>query len=423
MKLERAKGTRDFNVEEKIIRQEVLDTLRNIFEKYGFNPIETPILERLDTLTKKFTGGEEIVKEIFKLKDQGNRDLGLRFDLTVPFSRFIGMNPSLNMPFKRYQIGRVFRDGPIKLGRYREFWQCDCDVVGAKNSMFEVELIKIFQEGFSKLGIDVVIKINDRRLLDGILDFVGIPEDKKETVILTIDKLDKLKNQEIIDELKEKGLDDLQIKNLLKEVLVSSSKNKDIIKELKEKLKDNDGLRNIEEIFKYIDDKNVVLIPSLARGFNYYTGTTFEVFLKSGEMKSSLGSGGRYDNIIGDFIGKGEYPAVGISFGLDVITDVLKLNRKKSRKSLVDVYVIPIRTLKESLKIVDELRENKINADIDMNNKSISNNLRFCNSLGIKKVIIVGKKDLENNEVTIRNMETGDEEKVKLDKISEINFK
>ena len=241
MKLERAKGTRDFNVEDKIIRQEISDILRKVFEKYGFNPIETPVLERLDTLTMKYGGGEEIVKEIFKLKDQGNRDLGLRYDLTIPFSRYVGMNPTLNMPFKAYRMGIVFRDGPIKLGRYREFWQCDVDVVGAKSVLFEVEMIKLIQEAFRELKLEVVIKINNRKILDGILDYVGIQKDKRDTVMLTLDKVEKLENKKIIDELKEKGIDDLKIKKLLKEVYVSAFKNKEIIGELKEKLVENFG--------------------------------------------------------------------------------------------------------------------------------------------------------------------------------------
>ena len=419
MKLERAKGTRDFNVEDKIIRQEISDILRKVFEKYGFNPIETPVLERLDTLTMKYGGGEEIVKEIFKLKDQGNRDLGLRYDLTIPFSRYVGMNPTLIMPFKAYRMGIVFRDGPIKLGRYREFWQCDVDVVGAKSVLFEVEMIKLIQEAFRELKLEVVIKINNRKILDGILDYVGIQKDKRDTVMLTLDKVEKLENKKIIDELKEKGIDDLKIKKLLKEVYVSAFKNKEIIGELKEKLKDNEGLREIEEIFKYIDDNNIILSPSMARGLSYYTGTIFEVYLKKREIKSSLAAGGRYDEIIGKFLGKGDYPALGVSFGLDVITDVLKLKEEKKKKSLADIYIIPIKTIEESLKIVGELRKNNFKVDVDYNGRGISSNLRYCNALGIKKVIIIGNKDLANNEVTIRNMESGEEKKVKLDKVVE----
>ena len=419
MKLERAKGTRDFNVEEKILRQGILDILKTIFEKYGFNPIETPILERLETLKMKYGGGEEILKEVFKLKDQGNRELALRFDLTVPLARFIGMNPNLNMPFKAYQIGSVFRDGPIKLGRYREFWQCDVDVVGAKSFMFESEIIKLIQEVFAELKLDIVIKINNRKILDGILDYVGIPKEKRQDIMLTIDKIEKLKNKEIIEELKQKNLDDLKIKKLLKEVYVSSNKNKEILDGLKDKLKDNEGIKEIEEVLRFIDDNNVVLTPSLARGLSYYTGTIYEVYLKKGDVSGSLAAGGRYDEIIGKFLDKGDYLALGVSFGLDVIADAIRLRKEKAKKSLVEVYIIPIKAIDESLRITDELRKSNVKADMDYNNRGISSNLRYCNALGIKKVIIVGKKDLQTNVVTVRDMETGEENKVKLDKILE----
>src|SRR3989338_6661885 len=216
----------------------------------------------------------------------------------------------------------------------------------------------------------------------------------------------KLKNKEIIEELKQKNLDNLKIKKLLKEVYVSSNKNKEIIRDLKDKLKDNEGIKEIEEVLRFIDDNNVVLTPSLARGLSYYTGTIYEVYLKKGDVSGSLAAGGRYDEIIGKFLDKGDYLALGVSFGLDVIADAIRLRKEKAKKSLVEVYIIPIKTIDESLKIVDELRKNNVKVDMDYNDRGISSNLRYCNALGIKKVIIVGKKDLQNNEVTIRNMET-----------------
>jgi len=191
MNLERAKGTKDYPPEEKIARQEVIDKLRAIFELYGFSPLETPIIERFDVLSAKYAGGAEILKETFKFKDQGDRELGLRYDLTVPLARFIGMNPNLKMPFKRYQMGQVFRDGPIKTGRQREFWQCDVDTVGTKNMIADAEFIKIAQRFFEAIGLNVIIEINNRKLLDGLLEDLKIPEDKKNDVIIAIDKLKK----------------------------------------------------------------------------------------------------------------------------------------------------------------------------------------------------------------------------------------
>src|SRR3989344_4982677 len=170
MKLQLAKGVKDTPPEEKILQLKVVDTLRKNFELYGYSPLETPILERYDTLASKYAGGSEIIKETFKLRDQGKRDLGLRYDLTVPFCRFIAMNPNLKMPFKRYQIGRVFRDGPIKLGRFREFWQCDIDVVGIKSMKIDAEFIEIFNKVFKELNIKIEIKVNNRKILDAIMN-------------------------------------------------------------------------------------------------------------------------------------------------------------------------------------------------------------------------------------------------------------
>lgn len=191
MTIERAKGTRDLLPEDEILRNEIIDTLKKTFENYGFSPIETPIIERYETLTSKYAGGSEIVKEMFKLKDQGDRDLGLRYDLTVPLARVIVMNPQQKMPFKRYEIGEVFRDGPIKLGRYRQFTQCDADVVGNKNMMADVECIKLAREVFSRLNMKVTIEVNNRKILDSLLDYLKIPNEKREATMIAIDKIKK----------------------------------------------------------------------------------------------------------------------------------------------------------------------------------------------------------------------------------------
>src|SRR3989344_5403904 len=202
MKLQRAKGTRDLQPEEKIIQQEVIDMLRSTFELYGFSPLETPILERFDTLSQKYAGGSEILKEVFKLKDQGNRELGLRFDLTIPFARFVGMNPNIKMPFKRYQIGPVFRDGPIKLGRYRQFDQCDADVVGTESIMAESELINLASRFFKEINQEITIKVNSIKILKSIMNYLEIEKDKQGKVILTIDKKEKISDEELKKELK-----------------------------------------------------------------------------------------------------------------------------------------------------------------------------------------------------------------------------
>ena len=182
MKLDTAKGVRDFPPQEKIIRQQIIDSLKSVFERYGYSPLETPIIERYEVLSAKFAAGQEsdALKETFKFEDQGRRKLGLRFDLTVPLSRFVGMNPKTKMPFKRYEIGRTYRDGPIKLGRYREFWQCDVDVVGCKDVLADAEIIKLSLDVFKELGFDAYIELNNRKLLNGILEYAKVPKQKKE---------------------------------------------------------------------------------------------------------------------------------------------------------------------------------------------------------------------------------------------------
>src|SRR3989339_1598198 len=192
--LQRAKGVRDFGPAEKIARDKLVETLKTVFEAFGYNPIETPVLERYELFASKFGIGQEsdAMRETFKLKDQGDRELVLRTEFTVPFSRFVGMNPQLRKPFKRYQMGTVFRDGPIKLGRYREFWQCDVDVVGGGNPAIDAEILQLAQKVFAKLGFEVEIRINNRKILNGILQYAGVSAEAELSAIIAIDKLDKI---------------------------------------------------------------------------------------------------------------------------------------------------------------------------------------------------------------------------------------
>ena len=394
MKLQRAKGVRDFAPDEKIVRQAIVEEFKKIFERYGFSPLETPILERLDVLSAKYAGGADILKEMFKLKDQGGRMLGLRYDLTVPFARFVGMNPKIKMPFKRYQIGRVFRDGPIKLGRYREFWQCDVDIVGVKSMKADAEIIALTQDAFKNLGLDVVIKINNRKILDAMLEKAGIKKERIIPAILAIDKLEKFGEAEVKKELKAAKIPEQTIKKLMKSI--KTSKANDEIKEL---------LSNLP------NKKNVEFSPSLARGLAYYTGTIFEVFLKKSKITSAVAAGGRYDEMVGKFIGAGkDYPAVGIAFGLEVIMDAMKLKRKLGKRTVTDVYIIPIQTFKQSFKIAQQLRNAGIKADIDLVGRGPSKNLDYANAMWIPYVMFIGPDELKQKKVKLRDMKTGKEQ-------------
>ncbi|HLC56522.1 MAG TPA: histidine--tRNA ligase [Candidatus Nanoarchaeia archaeon] len=401
MILKNAKGTRDFLPKEKIVRDSITKQIKEVFELYGYSPLETPALESYEVLSAKYAGGSEILKETFKLKDQGKRDLALRYDLTVPFARVIGMNPNIKMPFKRYQIDKVWRDGPIKLGRYREFWQCDVDVVGCKEMIADAELLKLSKEIFKKLELDIIIKVNNRKLMNGILDYCKVKE--KDDVILIIDKLDKIGNEEVRKELKK--LKVKEIDKLMDILLLENG----MLNELSKIDEAKEGLKEINELLEYCKafDVDVKLDLSLARGLSYYTGTVFEVYLVNNKIKSSVAAGGRYDNMIGNFIGNGSYPAVGISFGLDVINDALAL---EGRNSIVKIYVIPIGKSLEAVKILNYLRENEIKTDIDVNKRGISKNLDYANSYKIPYVLFVGERELKEGKFKLRNMENGFEE-------------
>jgi histidyl-tRNA synthetase len=401
MELQTAKGVRDFAPEEKIIRNRVVDTLKKNFENYGFSPLETPILERFETLSAKYAGGSEILKETFKLKDQGNRTLGLRFDLTVPLARFVGMNPTMKLPFKRYEIGRVFRDGPIKLGRMRQFWQCDVDVIGTKSMIADAEILALTSDIFKELKLNVVIKVNNRKLLNGILTEAGVDR-YKEDIILIIDKLAKIGEKGVKKELENLDLTNGQIKDLLKLL-----KQKDLKKLKVTNDEGREGLKELQELFGYV--KKIEFDPSLARGLAYYTGTVFEVFTKKGKITSSLAGGGRWDNMIGSYLGSGkEYPAVGIAFGLEPIFETLK--QKEKIQTPVKVYLIPIQTQKETMKMAQEFRKAGVNTDLDIIGRGISKNLNYANALNIPFVVFIGPDELKKKKLKLKDMKSGKEE-------------
>jgi len=415
MDLETLKGTKDFFPEEMIVRNKIVQTLQNAFERFGFEPLETPILEFYKVLSSKYAGGAEILKETYRLKDQGKRDLALRYDLTVPLARFVGMNPNLKFPFKRYEIGKVFRDGPIKIGRMREFWQCDVDIVGCKEMTADAEVINLALDVFKRFDQDVQIKVNNRKIMDSMLRCSGVPNEKTETVILTIDKLEKFGKDIVKKELEEKKISDKVIKSIFEFILVKGTVLKKI-EQLSELLIDEQGkqgLKEIKQLFDLIQNKDVIFDTSLARGLSYYTGTVFEVFLKKGEIKSAVAGGGRYDRLIGSFLdSRQEYPAVGISFGLEAIAAALK---ETSESTKVKVFVVPIGEGKsDAFSIANKLREAGINTDIDLLERGPSKNLDYANNKGIEYVLLVGPKEIKEKKFTLKNMKTGKQSKLSL---------
>ncbi|MEK6937405.1 MAG: histidine--tRNA ligase [Nanoarchaeota archaeon] len=416
MELQLAKGVRDIPPEEKIVMNRILSTLQSVFQQYGFVPLETPLLERIETLTAKGGAGEEsdALKEIFRMKDQGDRDLGLRFDLTVPLARYVAMNSQLKLPFKRYEMGPVFRDGPIKLGRYRQFWQCDIDTIGVKGMLAEAEQLALVESAFQKLGVEIVIKVNNRKVLNGILNQCEIKE--KESAITALDKLEKIGTKGVTEELQQRGYSSEDIISIFEII-----KEKINLKELKKKVTNaeaQEGIKELEELFVYLKDMKVKCVEfdvSLARGLGYYTGTVFEVFAQNSKVTSSIAGGGRYDEMVGKFAGGGrDIPAVGIAFGLSTILDVLREKQEFKEKTAARAYIIPIQTVKESLKIIQKLRAKNIAVDMDLNGKGIGKNLEYASAQGIPYVIIIGSEELKQKKVMLRDMQSGKQELLSL---------
>jgi len=410
---------RDYPPEEKILREEVVSLLKETFERYGFNPLETPIVERWEVLAAKYAGGEEILKETFRLRDQGGRELGLRYEMTTSLARFVALNPTRKRPLKLYQIGPVFRDGPIKRGRLRQFWQCDVDTIGTKSLLADAELLNLTLDFFSELGLEVEIKLNNRKLLRDLIEPLVPPGLEPVSVILSLDKLEKIGPEGVAQELREKGLRE-EIDRLLGLATISGS-NEERIARIRG-MTESEGLQEIEELFRYLDRPErdqVVFTPSLARGLAYYTGTVFEVYLKDKDkdrgLASSLAAGGRYDDLIGRFVGTDEeIPAVGISFGLEPLMEAVKVKTSEIRspRSKVEVFVIPIGTaaVEEGRAIAQRLRRAGLKTDMDLLSRGVSANLEYANAYGIPYALLVGPEELAQGRVKLRDMVSGEEE-------------
>ncbi|MEM2121970.1 MAG: histidine--tRNA ligase [Candidatus Woesearchaeota archaeon] len=419
MKLEQLKGTREFLPEEQIIREYIQDTLKSVFRIYGYKPIETSILEFYEVGASKYAGGSEILKETYRLKDQGNRDLILRYELTFKLAKLIALNPNLRMPFKRYEIGKVFRDGPVKSARLREFTQCDVDVVGIKSVVADAEIISMVFDVFKKFDLDVFVQVNNRKLLFGILKEFNIEEEKFVDFALSLDKIEKIGKDEVIKELKTKGFSDEKIKKVfsLFEEAEKLKENNKILTFLKNRLKNDyarEGIKELEEFFGYCNSfgikKDVNLVVTLARGLGYYTGIMFEVLLKKSSIKSTIAAGGRWDNMIKDFAQtKQEYPATGISFGLDVIYEALKEKKVDLKINIPEILIISLQEDDKSLKLAKEIRDLGISCDIAFN-KKLTKALDYANKEKIPYCIILGEDEIKSNKIRLKNMSSGSEE-------------
>ncbi|MFW5865912.1 MAG: histidine--tRNA ligase [Nanoarchaeota archaeon] len=420
MKLECARGVRDIDPQDQLIREKIITEFKTIFSRYGFIPLDTPIIERYDILSAKFAAGEEsdAMSEVYTLKDNGNRKLGLRFDLTLPLARYVGMNKNLKLPFKRYQIGKVYRDAPVRAGRYREFTQCDVDIVGTEDMLAEATCISIAIDAYKSVGIDVKIQVNNRSFLTSIIQSNNIPAQKTDSLIMTLDKLDKIGVDGVIKESSEKGLEEDVVSKIIDLISVKGS-NAEKLSFFRNMLSNNEGLQELEDLFSYFNNEDPIeFTPTLARGLGYYTGTVFEVVDMHGRLDSSIGAGGRYDNMIGNYLeSEQDFPAVGISFGLDRIVDVLKkLKRTNEKITRTKLFIVPINTKKESFAIAQRFRKAGINTDIDMKGRGPSKNFKQANKEGIPYVGVVGEDELAQDSITIKEMASGKESRTDIEK-------
>lgn len=421
-KLMNLKGTSDFLPEEQIIRNKITDTLKRIFELYGYLPVETPILCYYELLASKYAGGSEILKEVYKLTDQGDRLIGLRYDLTVPFAKLLGMNKGIILPFKRYEIGKVFRNGPVKTGRAREFYQCDVDACGLESPYAEVEYFSMTKDVFEALDIDVELHYNNRKFLTGLLEFLGVKKENISKFIVSVDKLDKLSEEDVKRELIEYADEEI-IGNVFSYFKLSLEEladklNGSNVEILKEGL---DELSTLNKLLKELQmDTMCIFTPFLARGLDIYTGSVWEIFTKDKSFTSAVGGGGRYDNIITKFLDNGEvYPAIGFSFGLEPIYELLK-SRESFQINKYDVYVYSFNNDAYLFKVSSLLRRNGYKVLTELNTIKLKKAMNIANRENINKVIIIGEDEINSSSVTLKDMITGEQKLVKLDKLIEI---
>jgi len=444
-------GTRDFGPDVVRKRNYIFDTIKNVFELYGFQPLETPAMENLETLMGKY--GEEGDKLIFKILNngldnaakekqaredfekvlQGKNVAGiteraLKYDLTIPFARYVAMNyGQLTFPFKRYQIQPVWRADRPQKGRYREFYQCDADVVGSNSLLNEVELANIYANVFEKLKIPVEIKINHRKLLVALAELsAGV--DKMIDITTAIDKLDKIGVQKVKEELVGRGLNLNEI-SMIESYLSISGSNEEKISQAKDLLSSNDaGKKGIEDLETMLalttDDSRLTIDFTLARGLNYYTGAIFEVKAK-GVQIGSIGGGGRYDDLTGLF-GVPNIPGVGISFGVDRIYDVMEELQLFPSEVYIATQVLFFNLgdneCKVALQAAQKLRGKNIRCEIYHEAAKFDKQFKYAEKKNIPFIAIIGEAEIKNNSLKIKNMISGDQQEIKMSELPQFSF-
>ncbi|MER2192249.1 MAG: histidine--tRNA ligase [Solibacillus sp.] len=414
MDYQNVRGTQDFLPQAEVVRRKIRRTLEDTFILYGCKPLETPMINYTDLMASKYAGGAEILQEMYTLMDRGERELALRYDLTIPFAKVVAMNPEISMPFKRYEIGKVFRDGPIKAGRFREFTQCDVDIVGVQSQAAEAELMMMAVDAFRKLDVDIFIQYNNRKLLYGLLQCFEVPEAAMNRVILVLDKMEKIDRMTLVEELAALGLEGKSLQAI--EGFLDAQATLDYFEQYAtENRFVTDGLQELRELNRYLEalciTESCVFHPFLARGLEIYTGTIYEIFLRDGSIKSSIGSGGRYDNAIGGLIGsEADFATVGISFGLDVIYTAFELAGKENADALVDIYIIPLGTEQEALCLATALRARGKRVEVELSRKKLRKAMDKANRENVPNVIVLGEQEVAEGMYKLKNMRTGEVE-------------
>ncbi len=420
MYTQNVKGTSDYTGDEQRLRRRIRNLLEEQFRRFGYEEAETSVLSELDWLTSKYGGGEEITREIYQLSDQRGRKLGLRYDLTMPLARLMTLHPGIRLPYRRFEMGKVFRDGPTKRGRLREFWQCDADVIGIAGPEAELELFQLVMQAFAELEIPITIRWNNRKLLGEVLHVLGVPESLQASAMLTLDKLAKISRTELQNELRVKGLA-AESTELLMALIERSERGlslTDVVATYA--LEASSGATEALELarlLKALDPNGICQFDLfLSRGLSFYTGTVYEIFDASGQYPSSLGSGGRYDRMIGKLAGREELelPAVGLSFGLESIMELYRQQPRMQQWSIEQaqrrIAVVPLgNTLSDVLRIAGELRTAGMTVETDTSRRRLGKLMNSLYSRGIQHIVLVGETEIANGEVVLRDLSRGEE--------------
>lgn len=416
------RGMRDFTPRQMLLRQRVIDILRRVFERYGFDPIDTPLLEYYEVLSGKY--GEEGEKLLYRFVDHGGREVGLRYDLTVPLARYVAVHRSeLTLPFKRYHIGPVFRAERPQRGRYRQFWQCDVDVVGTRSMLADAEVLSVWIDALSALRVpNAVIHVNHRQLLEALARAAGVEPALALSVYRAIDKLAKIGEDGVREELIRAGVEPKAAERVLELIRVQGHPETvfDTVRHLlAEDAEAQRALDELAELFGYLaaygaPEGSYILDLSLARGLDYYTGPVAEVIVREPAI-GSLGGAGRYDRLIGMFLGE-EIPATGASLGLERLVEVVdEYGLLPTPETVSEVLVVAVEEQQRSeiLRVAQELRANGIDAEVYLGERvDLRRQLQYANRKGIPFAMIVGPDELAAGVVTLRNLVTGEQERV-----------